>query len=349
MRIPVRLTAALLCLSCLGLPAGAEEFDGICIRDLPREGRLLLGERTLKRGDILTAEQARQMTFLPADPRYDAAGEVVYLPISDGKTRGEARAVISFKGKENRPPVAEDSALETYRNIPHTRPLKVSDPEGEALTFTVTRHPRRGTVEIAEDGSCTYTPKKNKVGIDSFTFTAADPGGNVSREATVTVTILKPADPARYADTAGHSCSFAAEWMKSTGIFTGETLGGQRCFRPEAPVTRGEFLTMLVSCLDLPPEEAEYTGFTDEIPQWLKPYLTAAVRFGLTAGIPDPETFGAEEFITAEQAALMLGNVLDTAPAMAEAAPEALLTRAQAAEALYALHQEVSRHPGLLQ
>ena len=110
---------------------------------------------------------------------------------------------IGIRGKENKAPTAEDSALETYKNLENTGKLKVSDPEGEQLTYTLVRQPKRGTVTISEDGSFTYTPKKNKVGVDSFTYTAADPAGNVSREATVTVTILKPSDTTQYTDTLG--------------------------------------------------------------------------------------------------------------------------------------------------
>ena len=210
--------------------------------------------------------------------------------------------------------------------------LKASDPEGEALTYTLVRQPRRGTVELGADGSFTYTPKKNKVGVDSFTYTAADPAGKVSREATVTVTILKPSDAAQYTDTLGKDCRFAAEWMRHTGIFVGEQLAQEPCFGPEKPVTRGEFVTMLVKALELPAEEAVgYTGY-EEVPVWLQPYLAAAVRAGLTAGLPQ-QTFGEDIAITGAEAAVMLKNALDT-DAFAHLT-EQPLTRAQAAQALY--------------
>lgn len=73
-------------------------------------------------------------------------------------------------------------------------------------------------------GGFTYTPKKNKVGVDSFTYTATDPAGNVSREATVTIQILKSS--AEYTDTETASYRFEAEWLRNTGIFQGESLAG---------------------------------------------------------------------------------------------------------------------------
>ena len=234
---------------------------------------------------------------------------------------------IGIRGKENKAPTAEDSALETYKNLENTGKLKASDPEGEQLTYTLVRQPKRGTVTISEDGSFTYTPKKNKVGVDSFTYTAADPAGNVSREATVTVTILKPSDTTQYTDTLGRDCRFAAEWMRHTGIFAGETIAQETCFGPDKPVTRGEFVTMLVKALDLPTdEEVSLTGYTDEVPDWLAPYLAAAVRSGLTVGLPNQEVFGAAEPITGEEVSVLLQNALDltgtpTAAAEGETVP----------------------------
>ncbi len=339
------LLAAVLCFASLPLMASAAEVDsgsvycftqddfsmeedplaGICITGLPDNGTVLLGSRILRPGDILTADQLAQMTFCPLGTEVDRSAQVEYLPIYDHAVAPCATMTIAIRGKENKAPAAEDFALETYKNLPNTGKLKVSDPEGEAMTYTVTRQPKRGDVTIGEDGSFTYTPKKNKVGVDSFVYTATDAAGNVSREATVTVTILKPTDAKQYTDTVGKECRFAAEWMKNTGIFVGEKLGDSPCFNPGKEVTRGEFVTMLVKALDIPrEEEVQLTGYTDEIPQWFRPYLTAALRSGLTAGLPDQETFGADVPITGAEAAVMLHNALDLEVFLPQSNAEAL-------------------------
>lgn len=372
------LAAAVLCIGCGAVCAGAAEVEsgsvycfsptdfseeenitGICITELPENGCVMLNSRILCPGDILTADQVAQMTFAPANTEVDGAAEVGYLPVYGSRVAEEAQMTISIRGKEDKAPVAEDFAIETYKNLPNTAKLKVEDPEGQPMTYTVTRQPKRGTVTISEDGSFTYTPKKNKVGVDSFVYTATDPAGKVSREATVTITILKPTDAAQYQDTIGKDCRFAAEWMKNTGIFVGEKLAGDPCFSPEKQVSRGEFVTMLVKALDIPEEEdLTLTGYTDEVPGWLQPYLTAAVRSGLTAGLPDQQSFGADIPITGAEAAVMLQNALDLSveamddgespiPVWAQSAvlamqtggidldANAVLTRADAARILY--------------
>lgn len=351
-----------------------EGLTGICIMELPgvHTGTVMLGNRVLRPGDILTVDQIGQMTFLPLRTETDQEALVTFLPIYADRVERETVMTISVRGKEDKAPIAEDSAIETYKNLPNEGKLKVSDPEGQAMTYSVTRQCKRGTVAIREDGTFLYTPKKNKVGTDSFTYTATDPAGHVSREATVTIQILKPTDAKQYTDTAGTSCRFAAEWMKNTGLFVGEQVGGQSCFQPDKAVTRGEFLTMLVKTLEVPVDrDADYTGFTDEAPGWLKPYLAAALRTGITADWPNGTTFGHAETITGAEAALLVQNALDLTvttiagkdedsniPAWAITAMNAMadngiameadqLTRGETAQLLYQVSQMAQDAPGM--
>ena len=103
--------------------------------------------------------------------------------------------------------------------------------------------------------------------------------------------------------------------MRNTGLFAGETVGNQLCFRPEAAVSRGDFVAMLVQVLDIPTDDAVTSAVPADTPMWLKPYLAAAIRSGLTAGLPATETgsFEADRPITGAEAAVMLQNVLGLA------------------------------------
>lgn len=373
------------------LPAGAVEVDcdavycfssedfsqeeplvGICVTQLPQPetGTVLLGQRVLRAGDILTAQQLAMLTFLPVRTEADVQAEMTYLPIYENRVDRATTMAIAVRGKEDKAPIAQDLTLETYKNLPNEGMLKVTDPEGQPMTYTVTRQPRRGEVLISTDGSFSYTPKKNKVGVDSFTYTATDPAGNVSREATVTVRILKPSEAPQYTDTVGQDCRFAAEWLKNTGLFVGEQVGGQLCFQPEKTVSRGEFLTMLLQALDMPVDTYVTQSVTvQQTPQWLKPYVTAALRAGLFDGWPqaDFETTGA---ITGAEAAVLLQNVLDlptatvstgedAEPAWSEIAVATMaengicltagstLTRSEAAQILYQVSQIAPSAPGM--
>ena len=356
--------------------AGSEPLVGICITGLPdaNTGTVMLGARVLRPGDILTAEQMTKMTFCPLRTEQDQEAVVTYLPIYENRVDTATTTVISVRGKTDHSPIAEDCAVETYKNLPNQGTLKVSDPEGQQLTYSVIRQPKRGTVEVRADGTFLYTPKKNKVGVDSFTFTATDPAGNVSREATVTVSILKPSAATQYTDTVGSFCRFEAEWMKNTGLFVGEQIGGNQCFQAEKTVSKGDFLVMMVKTLGIPVDEnATYTGYTDNVPSWLQPYLAAAMRSGLTANLPINETgaLGLDEPITSAEAAVMLQNAMDLSistsakpvdkevPDWAASAVMAMndngitmdgtstLTRGQVAVILYKANRLASSAPGL--
>ena len=354
------------CFSAADFAEGEEAISGICITGLPASdaGTVMLGSRVLRSGDILTADQVAQMTFAPLQTQEDKVAEVTYLPIFEDRVEAAAVMTLSIRGKENKAPVAQDSALETYKNLSNEGKLIAADPEEQPLTYSLLRQPRRGTVELREDGSFTYTPKKNKVGVDSFTFTAADPAGNVSREATVTVQILKPVDAMLYRDTAGADCRFSAQWLRNTGLFAGEQVGGEAFFFPDKTVTRGEFLSMLVNLLEIPVEEVN-------APDWVQPYLDAAIRSGLVTGWQQ-ESFNMAQAITGAETAVALQNALDLpagheeiaydqqGPAWAatslavmaqngvELTAEAPLTRAQAAQILYQTSRMAIGAPGMM-
>ncbi len=343
-----RTALALALVGALGVPAQGlsfpqEDLQGICITAVPTGGTLLLGNRVLRSGDVLTAAQLEALTFSPAEA--DTTAVLRYLPIGSEGLAPEAELVLARRDQE---PQAKDLQAETYKNLPLEGLLPVQDPEGQPMTYTLTRAPRRGEVILREDGSFLYTPKKNKVGTDSFTFTAADTAGNVSREATVTIDILKPTDELRYSDTAADH-RFQAEWLRQTGIFAGETINGQFCFSPEEPVTRGQFLAMLMEVLDMPTDRsATETGFLDASPDWLKPYLAAAMRSGIITGYSAKGgvEFKPQQAVTQAEAAAMISRAVDFAiPTMATEEPAALslptgaepMTRAEAAKQLYEL------------
>ena len=323
------------------------ELRGIFVTGLPEQemGVVCLGDRVIRPGDILPADQLEKLTFQPKRRESDGTATMSYLPVFSEGVGEQSSLTISIRGRENHPPVAEDHAAETYKNLPLEGKLKVKEPEEEKMTFQIVRQPKRGTVEVKEDGSFTYTPKKNKVGIDSFVYTATDESGKISREATVTITIVKPADSEQYRDTVGQDCRFAAEWMKNTGIFVGEKLDGNPCFQPQRSVSRGEFLTMLVRTLEIPAAEEELAVWGEDVPKWLQPYLTAALRAGVTAGLPQ-EGFDAP--ISGAEAAAMIGNALDMNVAEVFAFGEGTLTRADAALALYQTARMAEDAPGMI-
>lgn len=216
--------------------------------------------------------------------------------------------------KLNSAPVAENLALETYRQVSVSGAFKALDPEGDPVTFSVVRQPKKGSVEITE-GQFVYTPAEGKKGKDTFTYTAADDKGNVSNEATVTIDIKKQKTAVTYADMTGSGDAYAAQLLAEKGVFVGEQIGGKYVFDPEKPVTRGEFLVMCMSLSGAELLDVARTGFFDdeEIPVWQKPYLTTALTNDVVRGNTRSDgriVFSPNVPVTFAEATVMVNNAL---------------------------------------
>lgn len=290
--------------------------DGIFLTSVPQEtlATVRYGSRVLKAGDALPTEALGDLTL---EAKCVTAQEVTigYCTLSDGVLSGVQELKLSILPKEDQPPTAEDGSLETYKNIAGSGTLSAADPEGKPLTYNLVKEPKRGGVELHEDGTFTYTPDKNKVGKDSFTYTVTDSGGNTSEEAKISIEIRKPTDKATYADMDGDSDAFYAMWLKEAGLFTGATVGGNLCFEPEKTVSRGEFLVMVMKLVDAQADETGLTsGFSDEAatPVWLQPYIVSALGSGMISGVSseDGVVFRPEAALSRAEAAVMLQNVL---------------------------------------
>jgi len=80
-----------------------EELAGICITGLPdaSAGTVMLGQRVLRPGDILTAEQVAQMTFHPLRTETDLQTMMTYLPIYKDRVESVATMSIAVIGKHD--------------------------------------------------------------------------------------------------------------------------------------------------------------------------------------------------------------------------------------------------------
>jgi hypothetical protein len=129
----------------------------------------------------------------------DAVGPAYDVTVSDGvNSTGPQAATINFTNSNNAP-VAGDVAFElTTSLLTSTIASTVTDAEGDPLTFLIVAGPEHGTLDLASDGTFSYSPDSGFFGNDSFTFRATD-GTTLSNSATVTITVVSafipPPDP----------------------------------------------------------------------------------------------------------------------------------------------------------
>ncbi|MBQ6281168.1 MAG: S-layer homology domain-containing protein [Oscillospiraceae bacterium] len=284
---------------------------GLFLTEVPDSVRLVLGDRQLRAGDALLREDLLRLRVLRTDP--EAEVRLTFLPFYNEGVQPEAVVTFHVQKDEDAAPQARNGELETWRNLPNTGTLRAEDDREGPLTFRIVNQPRRGTVELEADGTFTYTPKRNKVGEDSFTFTAADAAGHESGPATVRIKILTPQDAQTFADLPRNG-QFTALWLRDSGLFGGEQVSGQLSFGPEKTVSRADFLTMLMDLLGIAPEPGlPSTGFADEqaAAAWQRPYLASALRRGLIRGSRsgDGLVFRPNDPITEAEAALIVSRV----------------------------------------
>ncbi len=308
----------------------AEELDkafggkvgSISITELPEatKGALKLGDDDVILYRSIARNQIGKLRFIPA---MEFTG-TTYVCISalDNKSNLMKTAMIALavSPADNRAPSIKGTSVETRRNLMITGSFDVEDPEGDAVSLTLTTAPKNGTVELTGDGGFTYTPLTGKTGKDSFTVQAMDSFGNLSESAKASVTISKPASDLLYEDMKGSPMHLAAITLAERGIIQGETLGDKSFFRPQSSVTRGEFLVMVMRCTDLIGEvpTVSNTGFSDDadIPTWMKGYVKTAQLCGVISGNDDDGvlSFAPDRLITRAEAAVMLNNALALQP-----------------------------------
>jgi len=109
-------------------------------------------------------------------------------------------------------------------------------------------------------------------------------------------------------DISGHWAQANIEKLVAKGAVSGYPDG---TFKPDAPIKRAEFVTVLVKAFGLTSDEEKV--FADTADHWAKDAISVAASLGIVGGY-DPDTFGPDDVMTREQMALMLVRALGLEP-----------------------------------
>ncbi|TLM72285.1 MAG: tandem-95 repeat protein, partial [Actinobacteria bacterium] len=190
----------------------AVDDAGACDEDASASGDVLDNDSDVD-GDELLAS----VVTGPAHGALDLAadGSYTYTPAanwngtdsftyeaSDGSLSDEAQVTISV-APVNDAPVAVDDAGACDEDASASGDVldNDSDVDGDELLASVVTGPAHGALDLAADGSYTYTPAANWNGTDSFTYSASD--GSLSDEAQVTIVVAPVNDTPVAVDDAG--------------------------------------------------------------------------------------------------------------------------------------------------
>lgn len=106
---------------------------------------------------------------------------VVFLVVLFVQAPGRVQAAT------NKAPTATAQSVVTNEDTALLITFTGSDPEGSALSYTVTTNPSKGTLSACSANHCLYTPKSNLSGTDSLAFKVSD--GSLTSKAAARVTI----------------------------------------------------------------------------------------------------------------------------------------------------------------
>ena len=130
---------------------------------------------------------APNLTYTPA-LNYNGTDSFTFLVTDNLGAASATATVVILISAVNDPPVALAQNLSTPVDTPIPVTLVGTDPEGYAVTYTLTSLPTHGTL-TGTIPNFTYTPATLYHGSDSLAFTVTDSEGVVSPVATVSITV----------------------------------------------------------------------------------------------------------------------------------------------------------------
>lgn len=324
---------------------GLRRLRSVMITKLPdmRRGVLTLGGSDITAGQTIAREDIQHIRLVPYPNR---AGNISFY-FKDGENPGSSAILCSVNILEtlNFPPTAYPVSISTQRNTPVFRAMKATDPDGDKLYFRIIQAPRRGLLEVRENGSFIYRPNRDFTGRDRFIYRVQDENGNWSNPATVDIRVVRAAANIRFTDMDEHWAANAA--IKGVGAGFIDVNPDFR-FNPSQLMTRAEFVYMALRAarLDRNLPEVMLTSFVDDsdIPVRYKAHVALAYDLGVINGVA-LETgiyFDPNNTIIRAEAAVILNNILQIpilpAAAGSPAFADAFLIPPWAAEHVAALN-----------
>ncbi|MGZ3757715.1 MAG: CshA/CshB family fibrillar adhesin-related protein [Mucilaginibacter sp.] len=144
-------------------------------------------KHTVTAADVIARSYSNQAGVTATDP----TGNPVSTPKSDDPTTPTPNdPTVSTI-------VTTPVAVNDVAQVPFNQPVIIAvlnndDPKGSTFNVSslqIVTAPAHGTTTINADGTITYTPNNNYVGLDSFTYTVKDAFGTTSNVATVTLSV----------------------------------------------------------------------------------------------------------------------------------------------------------------
>ncbi|WP_146239592.1 Ig-like domain-containing protein [Curtobacterium sp. MCSS17_011] len=177
------------------------------------------GETGAARGTVTLDRGTGRVVYTPADG-FSGTDTFTYTvtDTAGSSTTGTVTVVVGPRATADTATATAGSTLTVAKGDG-----VLANDRGTGLTATVDQQPAHGTVELAGNGSFTYTPKDGFSGTDTFTYTATDPAGRTTT-GTVTVTVRPGTEPDTLTVAAGGSTTVTSGALTGNDHGTGLTI-----------------------------------------------------------------------------------------------------------------------------
>ncbi len=292
-----------------------EDTEYIVINSLPAAdtGLLMLNGTAVIAGQTIPVSSLNYLKFVPGAGEETAATEAVFTftAKAPGWENRELSCIVALLDNENFPPVTADLAAETFESVVCFATLSGSDPNGDAVSYTVTSYPRHGTLRLEGD-TVVYLPEDGYTGEDSFTYVAKDRYGASSAESTVTFSVVKNDTGLYFADLEKSPIHNAAIQLCADAVMTYMRDGDAYYFSPDETVSKIDCLIMMMCLCGQADQVVAVTDTeaTDDtaLSAGKKGFLQKAISLG--AVYLDDGMFRPDEPVTVADAAYMAKALL---------------------------------------
>lgn len=291
---------------------GLPYYEAINITKLPpkEEGYLSVAGKEVSVGDKISFADCERLVFSPSESAVSSC-----FSFTVGENYG-SKCNIRLAEEFNYSPTASSAltAIETFSGMAVSGHMVAYDPEGDTLTYEITKYPKGNISFNNKTGNFTYN--STSTGKDSFSFVVKDDWGNYSKEATVELAVSSNTTGISFKDMKGNSAYAAAVNMIDDGIMTAAESNGEVFFEPDNTVSRLDFLICAMDTFkagNLP--DVESTGFADDgdIPAEYKKYVFSAQKLGIINGTENEDgkpCFYPNADITRAEAAVIINNIM---------------------------------------
>lgn len=233
-----------------GLTGANTEY--IVINSLPdiSAGLLLLNGSAVIAGQTIPVSSLNYLKFVPGKPTGEsttAEAKFTFTAKAAGWETRELDCVIALLDSENYPPVASDQRTETFASVACFTELSATDPNGDAVLYTITSYPRHGTLRL-EGNTAVYLPLDDYTGEDAFSYVAKDRYGATSAQGTVTFEVMENRSGIYFADLEGTALQNTAIRLCADEVMTYRKENGSFYFDPDGAVSKLDCLIMMM-CL----------------------------------------------------------------------------------------------------